>query len=188
MNKYLLAGSLAAILMMTGCSQKSTPEADMTKQPAESADSKMDEVAVVGGSGSEGFMDMDEKAMLIKELESKLQTVYFNFDQYDIRPDQSSVVEGGATVLKGEKVAPLTIKLEGNCDEWGTDEYNYALGLKRAKSVRDAMVAKGVEKDKMILVSYGESKPACESSGMAQTSANKTCWQKNRRVDFKLLP
>ena len=72
------------------------------------------------------------------------------------------------------------IKIEGNCDEWGTDEYNYALGLKRAKSVKEALRANGVHGKKMKLISYGESNPVC-------TEHNKECWAKNRRVEFKVL-
>ncbi|MFA6756952.1 MAG: OmpA family protein, partial [Sulfurospirillaceae bacterium] len=75
----------------------------------------------------------------------------------------------------------LSIKVEGNCDEWGTDEYNYALGLKRAKSVKDALIAEGVPSDRIMVVSYGESNPVCSES-------NKDCWAKNRRAEFKLLP
>jgi len=73
------------------------------------------------------------------------------------------------------------IKLEGNCDEWGTDEYNYALGLKRAKTAKDALVADGVDAQKIIMVSFGESNPIC-------TQKNTTCWKMNRRVDYRLLP
>ena len=72
-----------------------------------------------------------------------------------------------------------TIKLEGNCDEWGTDEYNYALGLKRAKSVKDTLVAHGVSESNLKLISYGESNPTC-------TEKNEACWSKNRRVEFKI--
>ena len=73
------------------------------------------------------------------------------------------------------------IKLEGNCDEWGSDEYNYALGLRRANAVKAAMTAQGVSADRITMVSYGESNPVC-------TDKTKECWAHNRRVDFKLLP
>ena len=69
------------------------------------------------------------------------------------------------------------IRVEGNTDEWGNDEYNFALALKRASSARDALVSNGVPAETVKLVSYGESKPVCSEK-------TKECWQKNRRVDF----
>jgi peptidoglycan-associated lipoprotein len=71
------------------------------------------------------------------------------------------------------------IKIEGNCDEFGTDEYNYALGLKRAKAVKDSLAAQGVSTGKTVIVSFGESSPVC-------TEPNDTCYDRNRRVDIRL--
>lgn len=180
-NKTFVFGSLTALLLITGCSQKSSTESDMNQQQApESADSRIDDVAGVG-SGEDNFVDMDKRSAAIRELEEKLQTIYFDFDKYDVRANQQNAVDTDAKILSGDEAQPFTIKVEGNCDEWGTDEYNYALGLKRAKSVRDSLSAKGVTADRMIMVSYGESKPTCSEK-------TKTCWANNRRVDFKLLP
>ena len=75
----------------------------------------------------------------------------------------------------------FNIILEGNCDEWGSDEYNFALGLKRAEAVKKAIVAEGVDASRVSMVSFGESSPTC-------TDKTKECWAQNRRVDFKLLP
>ena len=80
-----------------------------------------------------------------------------------------------------QSYSDLKIKLEGNCDEWGSDEYNYALGLKRAKATKDALVADGVDAKKIVMVSFGESNPVC-------TQRNTACWKMNRRVDYRLLP
>lgn len=104
--------------------------------------------------------------------------VYFDFDKFNIRDDMVSVVENVAGQLSASHSGD-TIKIEGNCDEWGTDEYNYALGLKRAKSVKDTLVAHGVSATNLKLISYGESNPTC-------TEKNEACWSKNRRVEFKI--
>lgn len=105
-------------------------------------------------------------------------SVYFDFDKYDIRDDMKGVVENVSMLIKEQK-SQAAIKVEGNCDEWGTDEYNYALGLKRAKSVKDTLVGYGVNGDTLKLISYGESNPVCNEK-------TKECWQKNRRVEFKI--
>ena len=73
------------------------------------------------------------------------------------------------------------ITIEGNCDEWGSDEYNFALGLKRTKAAKDSLVAEGVDATRISMVSYGESNPVC-------VEKTQECWAKNRRDDFKLLP
>ena len=76
--------------------------------------------------------------------------------------------------------ASSQIKIEGNCDEFGTDEYNYALGLKRAKAVRDAIAAQGIDTSRMVMVSFGESNAIC-------TDATDSCYERNRRVDIRLV-
>lgn len=170
MKKLLIAGSLAAIFLITGCSQKGGVGADGSGS------------ANAGGkgyiSGSDNFASLDDR---ISHVEGGLQNIFFNFDQFTIRPDMQGAVSNDANVLKSSAVGPLTVRIEGNTDEWGTDEYNYALGLKRAVAVRDALVAQGVSQDKTVLVSYGESKPTC-------TSKTRECWAENRKVTFKMLP
>ena len=71
------------------------------------------------------------------------------------------------------------VKIEGNCDERGTNEYNLALGDRRAKAAQKFLNALGISMDRMSTISYGEEKPAC-------TEKNEKCWSKNRRDDFKL--
>jgi peptidoglycan-associated lipoprotein len=106
--------------------------------------------------------------------------VHFDFDKYNIRPDQMPIVKEVANILKDIK-DNYTVRIEGNCDEWGSDEYNYALGLKRAKTVKNALVDLGVDANKLTIISYGESNPVC-------TEHNRACWAKNRRDNFTLLP
>ena len=88
-------------------------------------------------SGS--MSDADRLAALIANIESQVKSVYFDFDKFNIKADQQGVVSSNASVFNQADAQALSIKVEGNCDEWGTDEYNYALGLKRAKSAKDAL-------------------------------------------------
>jgi len=104
------------------------------------------------------------------------RSVYFDFGDYSISGTMQSKVSADAA-----RAAQTSgkIKIEGNCDEFGTDEYNYALGLKRAKAVKDAMAAEGVQNGRMVIISYGESNPVC-------SSPTDSCYARNRRVDLRL--
>ncbi len=183
MKKSLFIAAIAAALWMSGCSQKE-PEVDMTQQEgagqqATSADTGLD--TIQGSTESSDLMGEDARMAKIRQIETSAKKIYFDFDKYNIRPDQEPRVDEDARLFASEDAKDLTIKIEGNCDEWGTDEYNYALGLKRAKSVRDALSVKGIDESRMVMVSYGESNPVC-------TEHTKECWAQNRRVEFKLLP
>ena len=127
-------------------------------------------------------LNVENEDKLNEQLASSLSkdVVYFNFDKYNIRADQMGVVENVAGLLKDANTN-FTVRIEGNCDEWGTDEYNYALGLKRAKSVKTALSDLGVDSNRLTIISYGETNPVC-------TSHTKSCWAKNRRDNFTLLP
>ena len=117
----------------------------------------------------------------ISEVEKKIKTVYFDFDKSFVRDDQWGTVISNSNVLNKGRIQAHNFVIEGHCDEWGTDEYNYALGVKRAVAVKDALVSKGVSESKIVLVSYGESKPTC-------TEKTRECWAENRKVTFKMLP
>ncbi len=103
------------------------------------------------------------------------KTVYFDFDKYELNAAGKEATTVTAEAVK--KIANTPIRIEGNADSRGSDEYNYALGLKRANAVKDRLVAEGVT-NKLEVVSYGEAKPACED-------ATEDCFGKNRRVEFK---
>ncbi|NPA66575.1 MAG: peptidoglycan-associated lipoprotein Pal [Epsilonproteobacteria bacterium] len=190
MKKVALLSMAAAFLLFTGCSS-TEPAVDAPQEQAQKVETTQDggEATPVAteevssdmqqvGSESVAVSDTNEDAIM--QLQSKFSTIYFDFDKFNIRPDMQSVVSTDAELAKNAPES-LKIKLEGNCDEWGSDEYNLALGLKRAKSVKDALVAEGVASEKVTLVSYGESNPVC-------TEHTKECWAKNRRVDIKVLP
>jgi peptidoglycan-associated lipoprotein len=118
--------------------------------------------------------------MALSEAEAKLGSVYFDYDKFAITSAMKTKLASNSEAVK-MVTDTYTVRVEGNCDEWGSDEYNFALGLKRAYAVKKALMAEGTDASKISMVSYGESNPVC---------ANKTqeCWAKNRRVDFSLLP
>jgi peptidoglycan-associated lipoprotein len=106
---------------------------------------------------------------------SSLRDVYFDFDRYDIRASDKAVLDENATWLKTNQAALLLI--EGHCDERGTNEYNLALGERRAKATRDYLVSVGVDAGRITVISYGEERPTCTEKADA-------CWAKNRRAHF----
>ena len=193
--KLLIASLTLAMLIFTGCSQKN-PDVDMTGKDGKStevakdmsADKKADNLTgmdALDGTSTDVAKDMatdaDAIAATIAALESSINKIYFDFDKFNIRADMEPKIKSNARLLNSMNARDFSIKIEGNSDEWGTDEYNYALALKRAKSVKNAIVSYGVDESRIILVSFGESNPAVNES-------NRAAWALNRRVEFKLLP
>jgi len=104
-----------------------------------------------------------------------LRDVYFDFDRYDVRAGDKGTLDENAKWLKSNQSALLLI--EGHADERGTNEYNLALGERRAKATRDYLVSVGVDAGRITVISYGEERPVC-------TEKAEGCWAKNRRAHF----
>ena len=104
-----------------------------------------------------------------------LQTVYFDYDSYALRPDALKTLSENVDKIK--KVPNVLVQIEGHCDERGTQEYNLALGEKRALAVREHLIKLGISGDRMVTISYGEERPAVEGHDEA-------AWSKNRRSEF----
>jgi len=186
MKRLFISGSVAALLLLSGCSTKDG--AIDVNENGSSTSSAIDGPSVggsgngvSGGVGSSNLTAAQIEEQKIAALESRVESIYFPFDKFAITPDMQGNIEANAKFFNGSDATAYSIKIEGNCDEWGTDEYNYALGLKRAKASKEALVAEGVDASRISMVSYGESNPICNEKVS-------TCWAKNRRADFKLLP
>ncbi len=192
MKKFLLLTSLfAAMVVMTGCGGQTPDVADETESEKVKTVQKDASDTTTKENTVEGAQDANETATLdgaqdkeetkIQTAEDTVESIYFDYDKFFIRNDMRGIVEKNGEVLNNDTNKDYRIKIEGNCDEWGSDEYNYALGLKRAASAKKALEAQGVDGSRVTLVSYGEANPVC-------TEKTKDCWQKNRRADFKVLP
>ena len=110
--------------------------------------------------------------------EKPLGTIHFDYDKYFIREDAKPVLEINATWLK--KFRSAKILIEGHCDERGTEEYNLALGEKRAKSTQDYLISLGISADRIRIISYGKSQPL-------DPGHNEDAWQRNRRAQFLVI-
>jgi peptidoglycan-associated lipoprotein len=97
--------------------------------------------------------------------------VYFDFDKYDIRADATPILEAEASWL--QRYRSVLVRIEGNADERGTREYNFALGARRAKAVKDFLVARGIDPERIIAISYGKERPI-------DLGSNEEAWAHNR--------
>ncbi len=102
-----------------------------------------------------------------------LKDVHFDFDKYEIRPEDAKVLDADAAWLKSRP--DDLVLIEGHCDERGTNEYNLALGERRAKATMTYLVGQGVQAWRITLISYGKEHPACAGHDEA-------CWATNRRA------
>lgn len=112
---------------------------------------------------------------LLFDKATGLMPVYFDFDKYTLRPDAIAILKENADKIK--QVPGIIIQIEGHCDERGTQEYNLALGEKRALAAREFLMKLGVSGDRLITISYGEERPA-------DLGHNEQAWAKNRRSEF----
>ena len=126
------------------------------------------------GSGSGG---LDEARTLPFKDTSSLQDIYFRFDRYDLDDQSRGTLRQNAGYLKSNSGA--VIEIQGHCDERGTNNYNIALGERRAHSTKMYLVSQGVSARRIHVISYGEERPFCFDS-------NDACWLKNRRAHFRI--
>lgn len=138
-------------------------EERVAEQPIMEASKEKAEAAVIDELGA------------ITEKTGMLLTVYFDFDRFTIRDDMQSVFEKNAEWLK--KNSNVKIQIEGHCDERGTNEYNIALGERRAQSIREYLVNYGINPSRLSTISYGEEKPVAPGH-------DEDSWTKNRRGEF----
>jgi peptidoglycan-associated lipoprotein len=106
---------------------------------------------------------------------SPLKDLFFDFDKSNIREDQKAALNEDVGWLKVNAGAKLTI--EGHCDERGTAEYNLGLGERRAKAVKDYLVAAGIAADRIATISYGKERPFV-------LGHDESAWKWNRRGHF----
>jgi peptidoglycan-associated lipoprotein len=107
-----------------------------------------------------------------------LKRIHFDFDKYNIRPDDAEILKQNAVVLK--RFPTAKIQIEGHCDERGTNEYNLALGERRASSTKKYLITLGIDERRISTISYGEEKAL-------DPGHNEEAWTKNRRAEFIIL-
>jgi len=168
----ILAG--LSLFWATGCTQHRIPTVEGT-QVDRTQTSLAGDGVVSGGVDSAGKYTGSDGVS-----RSGFRLLYFGYNSY--RLDSGQVQRVLSDLPKVQRaVQHSSLRIEGNCDEFGTDEYNYALGLKRAKAVKAILVNNGIPAAKIAVVSYGESNPVCRGS-------NPACHAKNRRAEINTVP
>ncbi|UCH82415.1 MAG: peptidoglycan-associated lipoprotein Pal [Nitrospiraceae bacterium] len=184
MKKILI---IALLVFAVSCAKKYTkpydeparaPEEPISEETIEIEEEQVEEVEIPRDQRIEEE-DMASREMTAEEKAQQIfQDILFDYDKYDIRAEARPVLDSVASFLNDEK--DLNIAIEGHCDERGTNEYNLALGEKRANSTKNYLVSLGITPDRITVVTYGEEKQLC-------VDQNEDCWQLNRRAHFVVL-
>ena len=182
MMSLLLAG-----LMITGCAKRPATTAATAAAPAPApraatpAPAPSPSAPSSGGAAAAPAAPAQTPRPSPREFMAvaALKEVHFDFDKYDIRPEDAKTLDANATWLKSN--ADNLLLIEGHCDERGTNEYNLALGERRAKATMNYLVSQGIQANRITIISYGEERPVCNEKTEA-------CWAKNRRANFLVKP
>lgn len=121
--------------------------------------------------------EAEKAAAFKKAADAALVAIHFDYDKSEIKEKDRAILQGIADFMKAFPAAK--VEIEGHCDERGTNEYNLALGNKRAAAALAYLKTLGVDEARFTTISYGKEKPLC-------TEAKEACWSQNRRGEFKL--
>jgi len=172
----VLAVVCASLFLVTSCAQR---QMDVSEgiQPAVAPpqEAVVTEAAKETVTEVEGDQLSPEMARKVQEFQN--EKIYFDFDKSNLKPEAQSVLKKKAAFLRENPA--YYVLIEGNCDNRGTEEYNLALGERRAMAARDYLVTLGISGDRLKTISYGELRPADPAN-------NEAAWALNRRDEFKL--
>lgn len=159
-KEVVIAIAIAAVMVMQGCSH--------TKK----------EAAAAPETAAQQVVTPEPEETDVMAEGKILNTIYFDFDKSDLKPSSIEVLKkiGDWLIKNPDK----KIRIEGHCDERGTDEYNIALGERRALAAKNYLATMGVPMQNVSTLSFGEEKPA-------DPGHNEEAWAKNRRAEFKIV-
>ncbi len=180
--------AVMGLFVFAGCAPSTATKTDSGSAQAGNAPSKK-EASVAKGEGDRGSTreSPTDRSSLSQLQEGKtgsegsgpLKDIYFDFDSHSLNGDARETLRANAGWLKSNPAARAEI--EGHSDERGTNEYNLALGAKRAQTAKDFLATLGVGAERLSTISYGEEIPTCKDT-------SEGCWQRNRRARFVVLP
>lgn len=148
--------------------------------PAEK-EGKVSEYGLKGEQAKQKAKEEAEKELALSKKEAKMKLnkkIHFAFDSYELNSEAREILKKKAEIL--EKYKNIDLVIEGHCDERGTDEYNLALGERRARAAYEFLILLGIDADRLNIISYGEERPIAEGH-------NEQAWAKNRRDEFRVI-
>jgi len=170
---------VCSLFFMTSCAKKQVGVAGGVNPPGgatEEGSVVKEETKVVVVEGVEAEKAAARQAALISDFENL--NVYFDYDRSNLKPDAQQVLREKAGFLRANP--SYSVLIAGNCDDRGTEEYNLALGERRAMSAKKFLIALGISPNRLKTISYGELRPADPAN-------NPVAWALNRRDSFKLF-
>ena len=175
MNRtVLMIGVCIGMLALWGCPKKAevsvAPQTPKEEQPAAAAMPQPEHKAEAAKP--------EETRERTAVAPASLQPVHFEYNQALLAAEAREIMKANAEWLKAHPQA--RVRIEGNCDERGTHEYNQTLGQRRAASAKKYLTDMGVSGQRIMLISYGKEKASC-------TESTESCWKKNRRDDFTVV-
>lgn len=180
---------LLAMLLVLGvsCAKKQVttaePGMEMTAEEAAAQQAAEDEAAAREAERlrreREARYRAEAAEMSAEALRQRFEeeNVHFDFDKYVLTPQAMMVLDEKAVYLRDNR--RVRVLVEGHADERGTNEYNLALGDRRANSAKNYLIKSGVDASRFTTISYGEEQPLCNQR-------NESCWSKNRRAQFRI--
>jgi peptidoglycan-associated lipoprotein len=189
--------AFSSVFLLSSCAKKQV----ITEEKEMKAPAKVEEEKPVEAAKEEVVTKEEAKVERLKELEAakkeepakideekawmerraakfEAESIYFDFDKSFIKLEYRPILNEKAAFLKD--YPEMRVRIEGNCDERGTNEYNLALGERRANSAKNFLVSSGIAADRIEIISYGEERPRA-------LGHNEASWSQNRRDDFVLI-
>lgn len=180
-SRIAMIALLTAVPLVAGCAK--SPSTTTADSSAPAPGGSMDGTRVAGtgaGSGGSGragsaqgmAVRPDPKEFVVMR---DLRDIRFDFDRYDIRPEDAEILDANADIMKSNP--SWLVLIEGHADQRGTSDYNMALSDRRAKASMNYLVSRGVRANRITMIGYGEERPTCKES-------TEQCWSQNRRAHF----
>jgi peptidoglycan-associated lipoprotein len=179
LNKILYSLTILSMtLLVVSCGTlRKSQTAGVSDLEENKSVTEADEEAMAWEKVWEKALAQGEGVRLTPDAKADVNDVLFDYDRYDIRQDARPALNAAASYLN--KKRKIKIVIEGHSDERGTNEYNLALGEKRARATKNYLRSLGISPSRVDTVTYGEEKPLC-------TNSVDSCWQRNRRSSIKL--
>lgn len=173
----LSALALATLVALAGCASKTVPEKE-TVQETGTTQTPTTDITKKPMVSTVESQPVDSEPSAVHESVTGLERIHFAYNEFVLDQQARVILEQNAVFLR--KNPGLKIIIEGHCDERGSDEYNLALGERRAVAARNYLITLGIAADRLSVISYGEEQPLVAES-------NEAAWGQNRRDEFKVV-